>query len=75
MTLCKHVNTHHIGIDGNPLAITCDLDLGHGGDHSAKYSKLIKTGEKQEDREYFEYHGEWYEVVRDIAAWNDAAGA
>src|SRR3990167_7257259 len=71
MSLCGHVNKHYYGLNGKLEDLTCTLEGGHTGDHSALHRRKVGTPVTDEKGRVI---STTYEEVETLGAWNDAAG-
>lgn len=69
--VCGHINKHSYNTRGKLEDLSCTLEKGHDGDHSAPYKKNV--GESVHD-EKGRIVSVKYTPEESIAYWNDGAG-
>lgn len=80
--LCGHINRHSYGVDGKPDELSCDLPLGHEGNHGAwhyeegtQLSSMLTDDESQKfEVKYMDDDGKPLYAGTIRREWNDMAG-
>ena len=68
---CGHINKQHYGTKGKLEDLACTLPVGHSGNHSAPYKRLVGTPVTDEKGRVIK---NTYEEVDDVGQWGDMAG-